>query len=227
MSRVIAIGDIHGCSNALFGILDRIAPTPDDTIITLGDYIDRGPNSRGVIDRLLELREECELITLIGNHEIMCLCALDNPADMPMWLSAGGKATLMSYGGEAGLIPQSHREFMAGCLRSHETESHLFVHANYIHDLPLCDQPSSALFWEHITRRLPPPHMSGKTAVVGHTPQHSGQVLDAGHLIAIDTYVFGEGLLTALEVHTGQLWQATKNGRVAERKLWGKQGRSL
>jgi serine/threonine protein phosphatase 1 len=127
---------------------------------------------------------------------------------------------VLSYGGEAELIPAEHREFMAHCLRYYETETHLFVHANYLPNLPLPDQPPAALFWEHITRRMPSPHMSGKTAVVGHTPQHNGQVFDAGHLLAIDTYVFGEGMLTALEVHTGELWQATKYGYVRESKLW-------
>jgi serine/threonine protein phosphatase 1 len=220
MSRVIAIGDIHGCSKALSGILDRIAPTADDTIITLGDYIDRGPNARGVIDRLLQLRSECNLISLIGNHEIMCLVALDNPADMPSWLAAGGKATLLSYGGEAQYIPETHRAFMAECVQYHETDTHLFVHANYLPELPLHAQPPAALFWEHITRRMPAPHVSGKTVVVGHTPQHNGRVFDAGHLLAIDTYAFGEGLLTALEVHTGDMWQATKYGYVRESKLF-------
>ena len=222
MPRVIAIGDIHGCSNALFGILDRIAPTAEDTIITLGDYIDRGPNSRGIIDRLIALREECNLITLMGNHEIMCLVALDDPSRLPMWLQSGGKATLISYGGEVEYIPEAHRRFMAECLRYYETDTHIFVHANYHPHLPLAQQPPEALFWDHITRRMPKPHMSGKTAIVGHTPQHSGRVFDAGHLIAIDTYVFGEGQLTALEVNTGEMWQAAKYGYVRQSKLWGK-----
>ena len=222
MPRLIAIGDIHGCSNAFFGILDKIAPTAEDTIVCLGDYIDRGPNSRGIIARLLALRSECQLVTLMGNHEIMCLNALADATSMPNWLAAGGKATLLSYGGEAEYIPEEHRNFMAACVRFHETEKHLFVHANYLPQLPLAEQPPLALFWEHITRRMPPPHVSGKTAIVGHTPQHSGQVFNAGHLIAIDTYVFGEGLLTALEVNTGHMWQATKYGYVRESKLWKK-----
>ena len=217
--RAYAIGDIHGCSLALEGLLAKIAPTPADTIVTLGDYIDRGPNSRGVIERLLALREECNLITLMGNHEIMCLVALGDPAEMALWESAGGRATLLSYGGSPELIPEEHIAFMSNCQRFHETETHLFFHANYMPQLPLEEQPPSALFWEHITRRLPAPHMSGKTAIVGHTPQQSGRVLDCDHLIGIDTYVFGEGLLTALEVNTRKTWQATKYGFAFEGKL--------
>jgi len=216
MPRTIAIGDIHGCSLALDGLLALIEPTAGDTIICLGDYIDRGPNSRGVIDRLLGLRSECNLITLMGNHEIMCLVALESEADRALWESAGGRATLLSYGGELDQIPEEHRKFMAACKPFHETEQHIFVHANYVADLPLREQPPTALFWEHITRRLPAPHMSGKTAVVGHTPQHSGKVFDVGHLLAIDTYVFGEGLLTAIDVDSRRLWQATKYGYAFE-----------
>ena len=65
--RIIAIGDIHGCARALEGLLEMIEPTPRDLIVTLGDYVDRGPQSRQVIERLIQLQEECQLIPLLGN----------------------------------------------------------------------------------------------------------------------------------------------------------------
>ena len=70
-TRTIAIGDIHGCSAALDALLDAIRPRPEDAIVTLGDYINRGPDSRGVLDRLIKLSNQCRLIPLLGNHEQM------------------------------------------------------------------------------------------------------------------------------------------------------------
>jgi serine/threonine protein phosphatase 1 len=76
-SQVIAIGDIHGCARALRTVIEAIQPQGNDTLIPLGDCIDRGPDSRQVIDELLRLRERCNLIPLLGNHEEMMLNVLD------------------------------------------------------------------------------------------------------------------------------------------------------
>ena len=75
MSRTIAIGDIHGCSIALEALIEAISPQPDDTIIPLGDYVDRGIDSKGVLDRLIELRDRCNLVPILGNHDQMMLHA--------------------------------------------------------------------------------------------------------------------------------------------------------
>ena len=71
--RLLAISDIHGCSRAFDTLLDAVAPKPDDQIITLGDYVDRGPDSRGVLDRLVALHDTGRLIALRGNHDVMML----------------------------------------------------------------------------------------------------------------------------------------------------------
>ena len=86
--------------------------------------------------------------------------------------------------------------------RFYETPQHIFLHANYVPDLPLDEQPDAVLLWTHLTHRVPGPHFSGKTVVVGHTPQGSGEILDRGHLICIDTGCFAGGWLTGLEVTT-------------------------
>lgn len=211
--RIIAIGDIHGCSLALETVLEMIEPTPGDTIITLGDYIDRGPDSKGVVEQLLTLAERCKYVPLIGNHEIMLLNALDVPAEMRFWLQCGGQATIESYGGGPADIPHWHLKFFESCRKFHETAEHFYVHANYVYDLPFDEQPEFNLFWEHLMHAAPPKHISGKTAIVGHTPQPSGEILDLGHLLCIDTYCFGSGCLTALNVETGQVWQSDKLGR--------------
>ena len=71
--RILAIGDIHGCSRAFDTLIDAVSPEPDDQIITLGDYVDRGPDSRGVLDRLVALHDGGRLIALRGNHDAMML----------------------------------------------------------------------------------------------------------------------------------------------------------
>src|SRR5262245_55090137 len=95
--RTFAIGDIHGCSRAFDTLLVQVAPRPDDRIITLGDYVDRGPDSCGVINRLLALSKQLRLVCLRGNHDQMMLDARDSPLAEEMWLECGGRETLRSY----------------------------------------------------------------------------------------------------------------------------------
>jgi serine/threonine protein phosphatase 1 len=216
MARTIAIGDIHGCDFALAALLTAVAPNRQDTVITLGDLVDRGPNTFGVIEILLDLMNRCQLVPLIGNHEIMMFSALENRRQMDFWLQHGGVATLASYGNNPANIPAAHRSFLGHCLRHYETETHLFVHANYDWQLPLEEQPDQILFWQHIYDEVPPPHDSGKTAVIGHTPQYDGRVRNLGHAVLIDTYCYGNQWLTALDVETRQIWQANNRGEVRE-----------
>src|SRR6187397_2193986 len=97
MAQVIAIGDVHGCAKALRALLEIIRPQREDTIIFLGDCVDRGPESRQVIDELLVLREKCHLVPLLGNHEEMMLNYLDGIPQPDNWLDVGGMATCKSY----------------------------------------------------------------------------------------------------------------------------------
>ncbi len=212
-ARIIAIGDIHGCSLALRAIIDAICPASNDLIIPMGDYVDRGPDSCGVLDQLIALAKRTNVVPLLGNHEIMMLMALEGH-DMQFWRGCGGEETLDSYGGSIEQVPADHLAFVRQCRRYYETAEHIFVHANYQSDLPLEEQPDDLLFWTHTTYFTPPRHESGKTAIVGHTPQPTGEILDLDHLIGIDTYCFGTGWLTALNVETGELWQADKHGNM-------------
>jgi serine/threonine protein phosphatase 1 len=220
--RTIAIGDIHGCLAALAALIDAIEPGPEDTLITLGDYIDRGPHSRAVLDRLIVLAGRCRLVPLLGNHEEAMLDALGDITALRRWLTLGGADTLRSYGWVPGgrrrtladWIPRPHREFVASCRAYHETRSHLFVHAGYVPELPLNEQPGEALRWRVTDAATAAPHHSGKVAVVGHTPQLSGEILDLGFLVCIDTNCVRGGWLTALDTTTGQLWQADRAGRL-------------
>jgi serine/threonine protein phosphatase 1 len=219
LARTIAIGDVHGCSLALDALLEAIRPKSDDLIVTLGDYVDRGPDSRGVLDRMIQLGRRCSLVSLLGNHDDMFLQAIKG-VHQTAFLAMGGLATLRSYGADSaeGLadVPREHIEFLESCVESFETETHLFIHASYLPNRPLADQPYLALRWESLRNGLPEPHDSGKIAIVGHTSQHRGEILDAGHIKCIDTYCYGGGWLTALDVHDGRVWQANRDGRLRD-----------
>jgi serine/threonine protein phosphatase 1 len=214
--RTIAVGDIHGCAAALKTLLSTIAPTPDDTIVTLGDYVDRGPDSRGVIDQLIELSKHCRLVPLMGNHEEMMLEVVRDKQQPYRWLQHGGVDTLDSYGfyGDMSVVPEAHLEFFRSMKDFFETDSHIFVHANYNPDVPLEEQSIFALRWQKLTEVTPGPHYSGKRVIVGHTHDRGGEVFDVGHLVCIDTYCYGGRWLTALDVASGKLWQVDSEGNL-------------
>jgi len=218
---VMVIGDIHGCSQALDALLAAVQIEPFDEIITLGDYVDRGPDSRGVIERLLKLRRTNRLIALRGNHELMMLDAWHGK-EATEWLKCGGRATLASYAaagmdGKLSDVPDAHWDFLENhCVNWHETDTHFFVHANAYPDVALDEQPDYMLFWEQLQKTAA--HRSGKIMVCGHTPQKSGLPLNLGHAICLDTWVHGRGWLTCLDITTGQYWQATQTGK--QRTAW-------
>jgi len=213
-ARTIAMGDIHGCSLALAALIEAVKPGPSDTVVTLGDYVDRGCDSRGVICQLMELAQRCRLVPLLGNHDEMLLDIVWGRRDLlDDWLNFGGDATLASYECVAPeQIPAWHLDFLRECRPWYESDRFLFVHASYDARYPLAGQPAELLRWESIRDQFPGPHCSGKRAIVGHTSQKSGRVLDLGYLQCIDTWVYGDGCLTAIDVDTGQTWQADRRG---------------
>ncbi len=213
-ARTIVFGDIHGCAEALDALLDVIEPMADDRLIMLGDYVDRGPDSRAVLQRILSLADRCQLVPLLGNHELMLMRALESMEQLIFWLGYGGQQTVDSYGGDPHQIPREHIDFMRSCQLHFETDTHIFVHANYQHDQPLNEQPEDKLLWTHLSQSLPPPHYSGKKVFVGHTPQVSGDIMDLGYLACIDTCCYGGGWLTAVDVDSGELWQANSDGQL-------------
>ena len=217
--RTIAIGDIHGCALALDTLLQAIAPAQTDTIITLGDYVDRGPHSADVIEIMTNLLPACKLVPLVGNHELMMMQALESRSSYDMWMQCGGDATMASYGNRLSNLPQHHRLFLNHCLQFYETDTHFFLHANYDPYQPLNRQPVELALWTHITEDIPPPHTNGKIAVVGHTPQLDGQIRDLGHVKIVDTFCYGNQWLTALDVDSGEYWQASNEGTLRHASL--------
>lgn len=219
-ARTIAIGDIHGCSVALKELLRAVDVQPTDQFILLGDYIDRGPDPRGALDLVMELRRKCRLVPIMGNHEKLLLEVVGGkPQVYENWLGLGGGATLRSFRCPTpDHIPEHYLAFMRSCCRSYETPGHILVHANYLPNLPLEAQPSYALRWESLRRRIPGPHYSGKPVILGHTTQKTGEVLDLGHLICLDTYCYGGGWLTAMDLDSREIWRSNQEGTVQHRK---------
>ncbi|QDS88096.1 Serine/threonine-protein phosphatase 1 [Rosistilla ulvae] len=222
--RTIAIGDIHGHADALRRLIAEIRPRRGDTIVPLGDYVNRGPDARGVIEALIELDSSCHLVPVLGNHDEMMLDARFDRYALDRFRHAGGQQTLDSYrpqpsiiSAKLSLVPDSHWEFLSRCLAFYETQTCVFTHACYDPYLAMKDQPSSLLRWTSIDGAVPPPHVSGKLVVVGHTPNRI--VRNYRHLICIDTGCGFGGRLTALEPATGTTWSVEQSGTAQDGDL--------
>lgn len=203
---LIAIGDIHGCRAALERLLEELSPDTDDELVFVGDYIDRGPDSKGVIDRLLDLRRDHNCIFLRGNHEAMMLDYLSN-GNWNLWQMNGGVETLDSYSdGEQWTVPGDHRNFLADTALYYETEEFFFVHAGLKPELSVAENLNrygeDVFLWER--SHLQAEQLAWeKTVVCGHTPQPTP--IDRPNLICIDTGCvfaprFGQGSLTAVRL---------------------------
>ena len=116
-------------------------------------------------------------------------------------------------------LDPEHVEFIRTWGDVYESDSHFFAHGNYLATRPLDRQPWRDLRWQSLKWHTPEPHISGKTAVLGHTSNKQGQVLNLGHLICIDTYCHGVGWLTAFDATTGRLWQSNEQGDFRRNEL--------
>lgn len=212
--RVLAIGDIHGCNTALDTLLGELQIQSTDTVVLLGDIVDRGPGTRQVIDRLIELRSECRLRFVQGNHEQMLFRALEHTAEMPKWLMFGGREVLDSYAEESGqeVIPETHLDFLRTAEDYFQTPTTVFVHANLEPGIPLTEQHEIWLRWTRFTGQEAP-RESGQRVICGHTAQKSGLPFAIRGWVCIDTYVYGDGWLTCLDVDTDEFYQANESGQ--------------
>jgi serine/threonine protein phosphatase 1 len=219
---VYAVGDIHGRLDLLEDLLRRIREDAgrhtgdiERFLIFLGDYIDRGPASRGVVDRLLEgPLDGFTTVRLMGNHEEALLTFLDSVSDGLDWLTFGGLETLLSYGvplrtlpntGQqvtelrqalAEAVPKTHLDFFRRCAFRHSIGDYVFVHAGVRPGVTLDKQTPSDLMWirdDFLRVRIPLP---GRVVVHGHTIVDLPQ--DRTHRINLDTGAFVSGRLTCL-----------------------------
>ncbi len=213
-SRTFVIGDIHGCVDELNYLLDAIAPTTDDTVCFLGDYIDRGPSPKAVIDRLLRLQTEGPTcVFLKGNHEDMLLDFMGYPGNRGVfYLAGGGDETLEDYGVTVQSpqktvqeLPPDHLEFFLNLQDFWYWEDFLCIHAGVRPTRPLDKQAPFDWYWIRKDFILHP-HPFPYTVVFGHTVQRD-VLLQLPYKIGLDTGVAGGGMLSCLELKEKDLFQ--------------------
>jgi serine/threonine protein phosphatase 1 len=215
--RTLAIGDIHGCDSALNVLLSELRLDIDDTVVLIGDIVDRGPGTRQVIDRLLEVAETCRLIFIRGNHEEMMLDALKRGPLEPTWLRYGGQEALDSYSDRETptdryeQIPTSHVEFLNSSKDFWETETEIFVHGNMEPHIALEDQTREWLRWTRLTG-FEKPHPSGKRVLCGHTPQADGLPAVLEGWVCLDTWAYNGLYLTCLDLTNETFYQSQQSG---------------
>ena len=199
MPRLLAIGDIHGTLDKLRLLMAGIRWDPEnDTLIFIGDYVDRGPESAGVIDHILGLRKwSPNIICLRGNHEQMFLDFLEG-RNVDSFIFNGGRETIESYGGPSGGIPEDHYEFLRSLPLYYEHGGYIFVHAGLRDGIALEAQDPRDLLWireEFINST----HDHGRRVVFGHTPLR--RPLIQHNKIGIDTGAVYGGTLTCVELN--------------------------
>lgn len=215
-NQYVAIGDIHGCVQSLKALWKKLEDHADATHVFIGDYIDRGPDSKGVVDFLLEVKDQRKCVFLRGNHEQMLLETYKT-GDSYNWLMNGGQTTLNSYGAgnSAENIPDGHLEFYENTLPYYETKRYFFVHAGtppYQSIEESKNDPESTHFFlwgrEHIDSFDTPWE---KTVVFGHTPRP--YPIQKNRMIGIDTGCvydrLGYGKLTAVVLPENNFIQQT------------------
>ncbi len=169
--RTIAIGDIHGCFNALNELIEnKIQLTKNDQLIFLGDYIDRGLQSKELIDYIIELRQNYNLITLMGNHEAMLLDAYNNKNHLAKWLGNGGIKTLDSFGIKSlSDLDKKYITFFENLKCYHQKDNYLFVHAGFNNDIEDPFSDTNTMLWECRTNYTHP-ILKNKIIIHGHCP---------------------------------------------------------
>ncbi len=218
--RVYAVGDIHGCSGPLAALLRAIVedlaadPPRSAQVIHIGDCIDRGPDTAGVIETLMRpfpsVPCPVRVVTLLGNHEDMALAALADPEMADIWLLNGGDASLASWGVSPAAhpsawesaIPRAHLAFLHRLPLMHTAGGYLFVHAGLRPGVPLAEQSREGLLW------IRKPFLSFEgvlpaVVVHGHTPAREPQA--RSNRIGIDTGACRGGPLTAVVPQANRL----------------------
>ena len=163
--------------------------------MTLGDYVDKGPQSKGVVDRLLAgVGEGFCLVTLKGNHDAMMIDALRHPSNLAGWLAEGGDAALASYGGDIVNVPQAHIDWFDRLRLVHLDAHRLYVHAGIDPELPLDQQGERTLLWKRYQPGFPG-GFGNFHVVHGHDNCPDGPLLYEGRT-NLDTLAWRTGRLT-------------------------------
>lgn len=182
MSKTYAIADLHGRYDLLCDALASIAAYAGDetgTVVTLGDYVDRGPQSRQIVERLMDgLTDGWSLVCLKGNHEDMMVGAVRGDYHADWWIGNGGGNTMASYGAEP---PKSHIDWMANLPLSYTDGKRIFCHAGVDETVPIAEQIEETLVWSRVGKHVNYQHDEGYV-VHGHTPFEDGPIELPGRL---------------------------------------------
>ncbi|HEU17760.1 MAG TPA: serine/threonine protein phosphatase [Deltaproteobacteria bacterium] len=203
MGKIFVIGDIHGCLDKLKTMMNRLdLDGENDTLVFIGDYIDRGPDPKGVVDFILDLKTRLKhVVCLLGNHEQTFLNYYHHGTDAQLFYLNGGETTVESYGmvetpeGKKINVPEDHLEFFDSLLPYYETDDYIFVHAGIRPGVPMNKQNIEELTWiryEFIRHT----YDFGKIVIFGHTPLSEPMI--EHNKIGIDTGAAYGGELTCV-----------------------------
>ena len=222
--RLFAIGDVHGCATELRILINHLPLDEQSTVVFLGDLVDRGPESKEVVETVLELSKSIQVISLMGNHEDMMLAFMDNPESEKagMFIYNGGGATLASYGNNDGTytIPPEHVQFLKGLRYFYQTDHYFFVHAGIPPELELSNlgkikdpQIHNEMVW------IREPFLSsdrrwGKVVVHGHTPVLEVEMKP--NRINLDTGCVYDQKLTAMSFPSRKIYSVDKQERLQQ-----------
>jgi serine/threonine protein phosphatase 1 len=206
----------------LITLMQAVQPTSEDLVVYLGDYVDRGPDTRGVIDWIIGQADRVPVVTLRGNHEVMMMASRTEPYHYHNWQSCGGWETLESYDWDRErdwehFVSAEHWDFLEATQPWLETKDHIFVHAHVDPTQPMNRQTDQAIYWDKC--RSMELHGSGKKTIVGHTRQGNGIPREFPGGACIDTAVVSGRWLTCLCAETGHYWQADMDGAVRQGEL--------
>jgi len=224
-ARFFIVGDIHACPQELETLLTALSLQPEDHLVFLGDYVDRGPCAREVVDLLLGMRADvvCAMTFLKGNHEDMFLDFMGYEGNYgEAFLMNGGVKTLASYGCtpfmEAAKIvarvPEAHRTFFRNLDLMAPVGEVLCVHAGISALRPLEEQDPEDLLWIR-QEFIDNPHPLPYTVIYGHTPQREVK-FDLPYKVGIDTGLVYGGKLSCLEFTEKKLFQVAKGSRAVK-----------
>lgn len=224
--RTLVVGDIHGKLALFDQLLEKMEYNPaEDRLVLIGDLVDRGEDSRGVVERAIELKKQAptNVVVIRGNHEAMMLAALARPESeqAELWYYNGGIETLQSYADEEGNldVPEEHWDFIASLPTWFEDEHAIYVHAGlpeddageFLHPKDSSDNPE--LYWARNRRFFA--EYTGKTIVFGHTITgmifgEREQVWMRDHVIAVDTGAYLTGTLSAVELPSRRIFSVSE-----------------
>ena len=183
MGRIIGISDIHGEYEKLCRVLEKITPKKDDTIVFMGDYIDRGKKSREVVDKIIDMKTVCNCVYLTGSHEYAMLHAKSDEYYNYLFWNYGGDATAESYGGFDNIM-KIHGDFFNSLKFYHIIGKYLFIHAGVRIGVPLEEQSEEDMVYIRSAFYTKPHHLPYKI-IFGHTEFDTPQVQE--DKICIDT----------------------------------------